>query len=593
MGKKLKQPSNFQLMKEVLRICLSAPKKDKRSFLIVVALFGAASVFEATIPVLGAKLLNTLQNSLSTGTVGAILIIWTIWYVLVHQFSSWFTIAGEAFLDVVFCRYNTVFCQNRTKAFLQMPQLLLSSAFRQKAVSLIPRIGRTGENMVYNFVMFLFRCIHVFASAILLIGFLPLWAGIIFLLSACYGIFNVWINTKLKDTQEASLQAETNSHADREDTLENCANIRMLGIEDNALQQLQEKYEIFHQLNQNYHVKQIIFRLIPIIFNIISYLIIIAIGIHLAFQQKNIGTYIMLTGLGFDVLNYIVSAADRFKWLHLDSINYLGLCKQMDYNISLIPKSGKEKLGTIKEISLEKVYFTYPEEKYPVLNNLSLKIKAGLRVAIIGNSGMGKSTLINVMQHAYEIQGGKVAFNGKDVRSISRDSLRDSLTYIDQHPTFWNQKTIKENLLIFNPTATDTELYQALQSANLLDEIIRKEKGIDSKVTTLSAGQKQRLSLARALLRHTPIVIMDEPTANLDTHAQTKVLEGIKNLSKVKGQKPTVIFASNVPAEIASADRILLLEDGRIVEDGAPKKLMANPKTKVYNRLKRYKLLFE
>ena len=585
--------SNFQFIKEVLRICLSAPKKDKRAFLIVVVLFGAASVFEATIPVLAAQLLNTLQNSLSSGIIAGILVIWTIWYVLIHQFSSWFTVAGEAFLDVVFCRYNTVFCQNRTKTFLQMPQLLLSSAFRQKAVSLIPRIGRTGENMVYNFVMFSFRCIHILASAVLLIGFLPLWAGVIFLLSACYGIFNIWINTKLKDTQEASLQAETNSQADREDTLENCANIRMLGIENDVLQQLQEKYEIFHKINQDYHLKQIFFRLIPTVFNIASYSIIIAIGIHLAFEQKNVGIYVMLTGLGFDVLNHIVSAADRFKWLHFDGINYLGLCKQMDYDTSLTPKSGKGKLGTIKEISLEKVCFTYPEEKHPVLNNLSLKIKAGSRVAIIGNSGMGKSTLINVMQHAYEIQGGKVAFNGKDVRGISRESIRDSLTYIDQHPTFWNQKTIKENLLMFNPKATDAELYQALQSANLLNEITQKEKGIDSKVTALSAGQKQRLSLARALLRHTPIVIMDEPTANLDTHAQTKVLEGIKNLSKVKGQKPTVIFASNVPAEIASANRILLLENGQIVEDGSPKKLMANPKSRVYNRLKRYKLLFQ
>ena len=85
---------------------------------------------------------------------------------------------------------------------------------------------------------------------------------------------------------------------------------------------------------------------------------------------------------------------------------------------------------------------------------------------------------------------------------------------------------------------------------------------------------------------------MDEPTANLDTHAQTKVLEGIKNLSNVKGRKPTVIFASNVPAEIASANRILLLENGQIVEDGDPKKLMSNVKSKTYKRLKKYKALF-
>ena len=215
----------------------------------------------------------------------------------------------------------------------------------------------------------------------------------------------------------------------------------------------------------------------------------------------------------------------------------MGLCKQMNFDTSLMPKSGKEKLNTIKEITLQKVCFTYPDEKSPVLNNLSLKIKAGSRVAIIGNSGMGKSTLINVMQHAYEIQSGKVLYNGKNVRNISRESLRDNLTYIDQHPTFWSQKNIKENLLMFNPSATDKELFEALQSANLSDEILKKEKGIESKVTSLSAGQKQRLSLARALLRHTPLIIMDEPTANLDTHAQMKVLEGIKNLSNMKGSK--------------------------------------------------------
>jgi len=265
----------------------------------------------------------------------------------------------------------------------------------------------------------------------------------------------------------------------------------------------------------------------------------------------------------------------------------------MDYDPAVSPKYGKAKLGPIKEIALHKVCFTYPEEKNPILHNLSLKIKAGSRVAIIGNSGMGKSTLINVMQHAYEIQSGQVTFNGKNVRSISKNALRKALTYIDQHPTFWNQKTIKENLLMFNPKATDVALYQALRAANLLDEITHKEKGINSKVTALSAGQKQRLSLARALLRHTPIVIMDEPTANLDTHAQTKVLEGIRNLSKVKGQKPTVIFASNVPAEIASANRILLLENGQIVEDGTPQKLMNDETSKTYKRLKKYKALFD
>ena len=183
--------------------------------------------------------------------------------------------------------------------------------------------------------------------------------------------------------------------------------------------------------------------------------------------------------------------------------------------------------------------------------------------------------------------------NGKNVQKVSPKSLKNIIKYMNQHAAFWTQKNIRENLLMFNPKAKEVDLYKALNAANLLDEITRKEKGIDSKVTALSAGQKQRLAMARALLRQTPIIIMDEPTANLDTQAQTKVLEGIKNLSKIKGHRPTVVFASNVPAEIASANRILLLEDGKIVEDGKPKKLMDNPNSKVYKRLKKYAALFK
>lgn len=585
--------STFQFIKEVVGICLAAPKKDKRAFWLVVILFGCSAGLSALMPVISAKVLNNLQDSLSASVVTGILIAWTVLYIFFYQSLEWFYGAADTFVEVVFRRYNTLFCQEKTKAFLNMPMLLLSSDFRQKAVSLIPRIGRNGENMLYNVTRITYPFFHLIASVLLLIGLLPLWSIVIFLLSILYCMANIWINKKLANNMDAVMNAETANDVMREDTLENAGNIRALGIEQKVLNELQQKYETFHQLNQKYRMQQIWLSFIPTWLNIISYLLIAFISVYLAFQQKNIGAYVMLTGLGFDVLNHMVRIANQFKWLHLNGMDYLRLNKQMDYDSTLIPKSGKGKLTAIKEIALEKVCFTYPEEKSPVLNNLSLKIKAGSRVAIIGNSGMGKSTLINVMQHAYEIQSGKVLYNGKNVQTISRESLRDNLTYIDQHPTFWSQKTIKENLLMFNPKATEAELYQALQLANLLDEIMKKEKKIDSKVTSLSAGQKQRLSLARALLRHTPLIIMDEPTANLDTHAQTKVLEGIKNLSKVKGHKPTVIFASNVPAEIASANRILLLENGQIVEDGSPKKLMANENSKTYKRLKKYKALFE
>ena len=309
-------------------------------------------------------------------------------------------------------------------------------------------------------------------------------------------------------------------------------------------------------------------------------------------ETKDLGRFILLTGMVSTMIGRGMILTSFLGWIVRKIKQYHKLMESMNYDTALDLKSGREKLPAGGSIELKQVRFTYPQEKMPVLDGLSLKIKQGEHVAIIGNSGMGKSTLINVMQHAYEIQCGSVIINGKNVRRVSLKSLKDNITYINQHPVFWTEKNIRANLLMFNPKATEVQLYQALNAANLLDEITHKEKGIDSKVTALSAGQKQRLALARAFLRETPIIIMDEPTANLDTVAQGKVLQGIQVMNK-NNRKTTVVFASNVPAEIASAERIILLEDGKIVEDGTPAQLMSDTSTKTYKRLRRYAALFE
>jgi ABC-type multidrug transport system fused ATPase/permease subunit len=365
-----------------------------------------------------------------------------------------------------------------------------------------------------------------------------------------------------------------------------------LQIQDEVVNDITEKLENYAWFSFRSCMKEDAARGFTFLCNIIPIAITSLIAALNAIQTKDIGSFVLITGLTSSMVG-TGSGISFFAGVLVKQLKtYRKLTDELKYDHSLDLKLGRGKLPDGGSVEIKNITFTYPDSKIPVLKDLSLKIKQGDRVAIIGNSGMGKSTLINVMQHAYEIQSGEVIINGKNVQKISLKSLKQNLTYINQHPIFWRHKTIKENLLMFNPKATDADLYRGLNLANLLDEITQKEKGIDSKVTALSAGQKQRLALARAFLRHTPLIIMDEPTANLDTHAQTKVLEGIKNLSKVKGHKPTVIFASNVPAEIASANRILLLEKGQIVEDGTPKKLMNNENSKTYKRLKKYKALF-
>ena len=509
-----------------------------------------------------------------------------------NQFADWFWNVVEIFQDVVFSRYNVIFRLEKLKAALKMPAAVASSDFKQKMVASIPRLGRVGENAIYNAIWYPFHLFGFTSAYIVLFCLAPLFSLIILAIALIQCWIMIKINTLLKEKSESLTSTEVENDTLIQDALENVTNIQILTIDNKVIDEIQEKENNYFKIMQKYKIQRILYDFIPNFLTMTSQFIVIYMSVRLALDKQDIGLYIMLSGLGVTVLGKAQAVISHFKWLHQYSIDYMKLNKELTYDATLTPQSG---MGTLKgtgDIEMTNVSFTYPNEKEPVLSNLNLKIKAGSRVAIIGNSGMGKSTLINVMQHAYEVQAGTVKIDGKNLQKVKTDALRKALTFIDQHPTFWNQKNIKENLLMFNPKATDVELMQVLKRANLLDEITKKAKGIEAKVTSLSAGQKQRLALARALLRKTPIIIMDEPTANLDTTAQKKVLDGIKNISLQKGIKPTVIFASNVPAEIAYANRILLLENGQIVEDGNPKKLMTNPKSKVYQRLKKYKALF-
>ena len=580
-------------VKEIWHFCWSAPFKVKCGLVLCLTGIGMIALFDSMTPVISGHVVNILEASVSAQVLAGILVFWTLFFVLLDETGHVLQQLTERFSEVVYQRYSFLIILNKVSLAVQMPLEVATTAFKQKMIASIPRLGRLAESTIYNVLWTFFQQGAFLFAFVLLLYYAPVLAFCILGITIIQGTVFIWINNYLKAKEEAFTKQEMQSDTYRQDALENIGNIQTLHIEKQVIQDLSEVQEKYFKTFNDYMIKRTLWEILPNILHFISSGIVIYMSVLWAFKQQNVGAYVMLSGLGSTMLRRGISVVMRYQWLHNYGIQYLTLNKELSYDNKLAPKSGRRKITGCGDIVLDKVTFTYPEEKAPVLHELSLKIKAGDRVAIIGNSGMGKSTLINVMKHAYEIQSGTVFMDGVDVRKISTESLCQCLTYVDQHPTFWSQKNIRENLLMFNPKATEAEIYQALNAANLLEELTKKEKGIESKVAALSAGQKQRLALARALLRHTPIIIMDEPTANLDTHAQTKVLQGIQNVSKVKGKKPTVVFASNVPAEIASANRILLLENGQIVEDGTPKKLMDNPNSKVYKRLKKYVALFK
>lgn len=220
-----------------------------------------------------------------------------------------------------------------------------------------------------------------------------------------------------------------------------------------------------------------------------------------------------------------------------------------------------------KNISFEYVYGK------PVLNNLNLKVSKNETLAIVGNSGGGKSTLVNLIPRFYDIKSGSLKFDDTDIREFSLKSLRKNISMVFQD-NFLYTGTIKENIMMGNPEATAEELMSAIHAAHLTDLIQELPDGLDTKLgergLTLSGGQRQRVAIARAMLRNAPIVILDEATSALDNESEAIVQKAMDNLM----QNRTVFIIAHRLSTIKNADRIAVINEGNLVELGSHDELM-------------------
>ncbi len=210
-----------------------------------------------------------------------------------------------------------------------------------------------------------------------------------------------------------------------------------------------------------------------------------------------------------------------------------------------------------------------------VLKGISFKVNSGENIAIVGRSGAGKSTIVSLIPKLYECEEGQVLIDGKDVKSLTKESLRKNISLVNQSPYIFNL-SIRENLLLAKKDATDEEIDYALKKASLFDFVQSLEKGVDTIVgengVKLSGGQKQRLAIARALLKDSKIIIFDESTSSLDNFAQEEVKEAIHNLS---GNR-TVITVAHRLSTIKNAEKIYFIDDGKIIAFGKFNELINN-----------------
>ncbi|OIQ22926.1 ABC transporter ATP-binding protein [Lacinutrix sp. MedPE-SW] len=236
--------------------------------------------------------------------------------------------------------------------------------------------------------------------------------------------------------------------------------------------------------------------------------------------------------------------------------------------------------GFNEAISIDNIYFKY-EDEY-VLKDFSIKVPKGKTVALVGQSGSGKSTIANLVTRFYDVNKGSISIDGQNIKDLTKNSLRSTMGLVTQDSILFND-SIKNNILVGKPNATDQEIIEALKIANAWEFVKDLPKVLETNIgdsgNKLSGGQKQRLSIARAVLKNPPIMILDEATSALDTESERLVQDALENMMK---NRTSIVIAHRL-STIQNADEIIVMQKGEIAEQGKHETLIA--KNGIYKKL--------
>jgi len=303
--------------------------------------------------------------------------------------------------------------------------------------------------------------------------------------------------------------------------------------------------------------------------------VIVSGGVFIAegsLKITDLAIYVLYINIFINPIDVLINFTEQFQK------GYAGFKRFMevvDTQPDIVDKAGAKPLtDVVGEIEYKNVSFRYNDD-YSVLDNVSLTIRAGKTIALVGPSGGGKTTLCSLLPRFYDVTSGSVTIDGLDIRNITLESLRNTIGIVQQDVYLFDG-SIKKNIAYGKADATDAEIIEAAQNANIHEFILSLDEGYDTYVgergVRLSGGQKQRLSIARVFLKNPPILILDEATSALDNESELYIQKSLEKLSK---NRTTIVIAHRL-STIKNSDEIVVVTDVGIQERGSHKQLIEN-----------------
>jgi ATP-binding cassette, subfamily B, bacterial len=480
-------------------------------------------------------------------------------------------------VNVVIQKFGASVFTDGLKHTLKLPYQQFEDQRSGETLSILQKVRTDSEKFISSFINVMFG---VFIGVVFLVVYAiqTYWMLVLAYFGGAFllGLLTNYLSKKIKSIQKEIVKETTTLAGTTTESLRNIELVKSLGLSDQEISRLNSNtYKILNlELKKVRSVRTISF--VQGTFVNLLRQIILFILFYLLFEDKlSVGQLMTLQFYSFFIFGPLQEFGNVIMAYREAEASLNNFKKLLDTPIEVVPNNPIN-TGEIKTLKFENVSFKHLSANQKALESINFEVSQGKSIAFVGPSGSGKTTLVKLLVGLYQPNEGSILYNGIDSSKIDLEVLRSQIGFVTQDTQLFSG-TIKENLLFVNPKATDEEILSVLNKASCHTLLARADNGLNSIIgeggIKISGGEKQRLSIARALLRNPKILVFDEATSSLDSITEEEITNTVKAVSHDQNQM-TVMIAHRL-STIMHADTIYVLEKGNIIETGKHDDLLA------------------